>query len=112
LGYNIGNNIGYSLLLLAIMTSLTSEKLEFSDEISSKTLYTSIYKTRRKAMASLSLYTLKAKSVHQCCCLTFNIQTKKVYAFGDFRRLSRFTPIVDGSRPGALRVKGNFLLVR
>jgi hypothetical protein len=63
------------------MTSLTSEKLEFSDEISSKTLYTSIYKTRRKAMASLSLYTLKAKSVHQCCCLAF-IRTKKEYASG------------------------------
>jgi hypothetical protein len=59
LGYNIGNNIVYSynlVLLLAIMTSLTAEKLEFSDEISSKTLYTSIYKTRRRTIASPSLY--------------------------------------------------------
>jgi hypothetical protein len=45
------------------MTSLTSEKLEFSDGISLKTLYTSIYKTRCKTLVSLSRYMLKA---NQC----------------------------------------------
>jgi hypothetical protein len=93
------------VLLLAIMTSLTSEKFEFSEEISSKTLYTSIFKTRRKTIASPSLYTLKVKSVHQCSCLAFNTQIKKVYAFDDFRRLWRPTS-GDGSR--IWHIKGVF----